>query len=273
MPTYPSAERPRRAYDRDGSTVVVVDGSTPSAPTEADIAELNTTAASGGISVGTNEWLVVIFPTVITIESMFLANGGTSDETALIESSLDTTTGADGTWDAEGSIAVKRGDQVVSGATWRADLVTGLSIPCKAIRVDPVTTRWQTWHIHGGGPDEDPSGLVIRSGAYEGIPDGVVDWGRTPRGSSADRRIVVANAAAQTAIGVTLEVESAEADDSFAVQHYLSLDDRDFTSTLDLGEIAPNSRSDFVTVRRVTPVGASLGARAARLVAYAESWE
>lgn len=273
MVDYPDSTRPRRAYDRDGSLVFVVDGGTSTPVSDADAAELNTSSADGGVAVSTNEWLAIVFPTLLTIEAMFLAHGGTSNTTVSVESSTNSTDGQDGDWTAEDDIAINRGDTVVSGATWRDDLVTGLDIDAKAIRVSPGTSFWRTWHIHAGGPDQDPAGLVIRDGDFVGILDSILDWRRTPRASSKDREITVVNESAQTALGVVLSIEAAESNDEFATQHYLSTNDRDFTAVLDLGEIAPHSRSTIITVRRVTPENATLGARAARLVAVAASWE
>lgn len=274
MPTYPAPVGPRRAYDADGTLVRTITGTTPSVPSSADIEELNLTAATGGIAVSTYDWLALVFPSPITIDSWYLAHGHTADLADVdVEISTDTTNGGDGTWASAGTVTAHRGDWVVSDATWRFDVTTGLAHYCKGIRFAPVTSTWQTLHLYGGGSGEDPEGLYIRSSAYEALPYGTVDWGSVPRGSSADTSIVVANTSTRTATGVTLAVEAAEATDEFAVTHYLSTDGRNFAATVALGTIAARSRSGTVTVRRVTPTTASLGARAARLVATAASWE
>lgn len=272
MPTYPTSTAPRRAYDADGSLVRTITGTTPSTPSDADIAELNNSSATGGIAVGSHDWLAVVFPTTITIDAMFLAHGGAATSLA-IQTSPDTTNGGDGTWTSAGTVAVSPGATTFSGALWRSELGTGLDLTCKGVRVAAGSTAWRTWHIHGGGPDQDPSGLVIRSSEYGAFPDGVSDWGRVPRASSADLDVFVVNTTTRDATGVVLAFEAAEDDDSFAVQHYLSTDDRNFSGTLYLGVIGANSRSPKITVRRVTPAGAATGARAARLVAAAAGWE
>lgn len=271
MPSYPTTTTPRRAYDADGSGVFVVDGavSTPVDPT--DVAELNSGSEGGGVAVGTNDWLAIIFPVRVTIGAMFLAHAGTSDTTLDIETSADSTDGADGAWDAQGSIAVKRGDTVADGATWRSDLIGGLSFQCRGIRVAPGTTRWQNWLIHGSGGQG--SGLKILSSAYAAFSGGLYDWGAVARASSDDVEVYVQNPTSRDATGVVLSVQDVEGSGDFAVQHYLSSDARNFASAVNLGLIAAGSRSGRVTVRRVTPSGATTGAQAARLVAAAAGWE
>lgn len=273
MPTYPAATRPRRGYDTDGSAVFVVDGVVSTPALDADITELNQSSEGGGVAVSTNEWLAIVFPVRLTIDAMFLAHGGTSDTTLNVETSLNSTNGQDGTWASAGTIACKRGDTVESGDTWRADLVTGLSYNCRAIRVSPGTTRWQNWVIHGGGAAQDTPGLTILSSEYSAFTGAVHDWGRCARASSEDVDVYVSNTSTRDATGVVLGVTQAEDNDEFAVQHYLSLNKRDFVSQVYLGPIAAGSRSRRVTVRRVTPSDATVGARAARLVAAAAGWE
>jgi hypothetical protein len=273
MPTYPVADGPRRAYDIDGTLVRTVTGTTPSTPTSADIGELNGSSATGGIAVAGVDWLTLVFPSIITIDGIFLAHGAASDTSVACETSSDTTTGGDGVWAAQPPVTARRGDTVVSGGTWRSQLVTGLSLTCKGIRFGPGTTAWRTLHLYGGGTGQDPEGLVIRSGDYAALPAGVVDWGSTPQGSSADRVIVVANTSTRTAQGVLLTVEASEDTDEFAVTHYLSTDGgRNFAATAALGNIPGGSRSTEVTVRRVTPSTATTGARAARLRATTTTW-
>lgn len=273
MPNYPEATRPRRAYDADGSTVWVVDGSVATAADPADVTELNQSSEGGGVAVGTNEWLAIVFPARITIDAMFVAHGGTSDTTLDIETSLDSTDGEDGTWTPQGSVAVKRGDTVTDDDTWRANLVTGLSLTCRAIRIEPGTTRWQNWHLHGSGSQE-VSGLRILSDEYSAFPSGTFDWGRCARGSSEDTQVVVQNPTTRDALGVVLTIEAGETSDEFADQHYLSIDGgRNFAATVNLGVIGAGARSTVVHVRRVTPAAATVGARSARLVASAAGWD
>jgi hypothetical protein len=272
MPTYPAATGPRRPYDTDGTLVRTVVGVTPSTPSGADVGELNGSSATGGIASAGVDWLALVFPTIITIDAIFLAHAAASDLSVACETSTDTTNGGDGVWTAQSSVTARRGDTVVSGATWRSQLLTGLSLNCRGIRFGPGTTAWRTLHLHGGGAGEDPEGLVIRSADYTTLPGGVVDWGATPRGSSADVPIVVTNTASQTAQGVVLTVEPSEDTTEFSVTHYLSTDGRNFAASVNLGNIPGASRSAEVTVRRVTPATATLGARAARLRATATTW-
>lgn len=271
MPTYPAATGYRLAYDTDGTLVRTVTGTTPSTPSTADVDEMNLSAATGGVPVSGADWVAFVFPTLVTIDAWFLAHNDTADLAGVaVQVSDDTTTGGDGTWTSAGTVTARRGDTVVSGATWRNNLVTGLAHTCKGVRFGPVISTWQTIHLHGTPVGTE--GLVIRSSAYEALTAGVVDWGATPRGSSADEVVVVANTSSRTASGVTLTVEAAEPTDEFAVTHYLSTDGRNFYGSVNLGTIGARSRSGEVTIRRVTPTTATLGARAARLVATATSW-
>jgi len=269
MPTYPVASGPRRPYDSDGSLVRTIVGVTPSTPTAPDVAELNGSSATGGIASAGIDWLAVVFPTTVTVDSIFLAHGAASDLSVACQTSQDTTNGGDGAWTAQTAVTARRGDTVVSGSTWRSNLATGLSLPCKGIRFAPGTTAWRTLHLYGFG---NPEGLEIRSADFTTLAGGVVDWGSVPRGSSADQAIVVANTSTRTANSVSMTVEASEDTDEFAVTHYLSTDGRNFAASVPLGAIPGRSRSGVVTVRRVTPAAATLGARAARLRATAASW-
>lgn len=272
MPSYPTSYAPRQAWDRNGTIVGTLTSGVLTAATGPQKAQLNNSSASGGISSAGKDWLVFVFPNPMTIEATFFADGGTSDHTVAWEGSQDTTDGEDGTWASLGTTVMHRGDTVVSGGTWRSGLDIGWGYTVRGLRVAPGTTAWRTAHLYAGYANEQPLGLVIRSSAYEGIPGGIIDWGATPRGSSADETILVANTGSRTANNVVVTVEESADTDEFAVTHYLSTDGRNFAATAELGAIGPYSRSGAVTVRRVTPDGATLGPQAARLVAAATSW-
>ena len=166
-----------------------------------------------------------------------------------------------------------RGDTVVSGATWRTDPDTGLAETCRGVRFAPGTTAWRTVHIYGGGEGQDPEGLEFRDAGSVALGGGFHDWAVSPQGSSADTVVFVANTSSRTARQVNVAVEEAEDSDAFALQHYLSLDGRNFTGTLSIGDIGADGQSQAITIRRVTPAAATTGTRAARLVATATLWE
>lgn len=95
-----------------------------------------------------------------------------------------------------------------------------------------------------------------------------IDFGTSPRRSSGDVMFRVKNASTTyTALGVLVTITGDRAFD-----YYLSLDGEQFAAAVDLGDLGPNTYTEGITLRRVTPADAPLGEQAVDVVAAATSW-
>ncbi len=93
-------------------------------------------------------------------------------------------------------------------------------------------------------------------------------WGTVAPGSSADQTFRVRNDSdLYTATEVLVSLTG-----TGSVDHYLSTDEVVYTATAELGDLAPSGVSDTITLRRVTPTGASTGAGTCTLRLQAAAW-
>jgi hypothetical protein len=106
----------------------------------------------------------------------------------------------------------------------------------------------------------------------------LLDWGDAPRDSAADKRFRVKNCdATQTALGVVVHAGISPVDDagsgpSVLSQLLVSRDGVRYGPQLVLGDLAPNSVSGQVWLRRVTPSDAALGAWSPYVAATPTGW-
>lgn len=99
-------------------------------------------------------------------------------------------------------------------------------------------------------------------------------WGSVAAGSSGDKQFRVKNISSSSKandVTVTLNGSGSGAANP-ANLHLLSADERRFTDSVELGALIPGAISGVVTLRRVIPYSASLGAAAFDLVLSAASW-
>ncbi len=101
--------------------------------------------------------------------------------------------------------------------------------------------------------------------------DGKIDalnFRNSPRRTSADVMFRVYNASTSyTAVDVTVSLTGERAH-----TYYLSLDGENFAAALDLGDLAPGTYTEGITLRRCTPTDAPLGEEAVEVVAQAANW-
>ncbi len=95
-----------------------------------------------------------------------------------------------------------------------------------------------------------------------------VTFGNSPRRTSADVMFRIVNlSTSYTAVESTLTLRGPRAS-----SYYLSLDGDNFAAAVDLGDLAPGTYTEGITLRRVTPEDAPLGAETVEVVAAATSW-
>lgn len=101
------------------------------------------------------------------------------------------------------------------------------------------------------------------------------NWGEVIRRSSADKYLRVANlSTVYTAHVVTLTVADtgSAASPSQAAMHLLSADGLVFRASLEIGDLPPGTTSEILTLRRVVPSDADLGAWTYRIMATPVVW-
>lgn len=102
-----------------------------------------------------------------------------------------------------------------------------------------------------------------------------LDWGDVSRGDSRYYPFRIRNLSdTYSASGVIVSVEDigAPAVPSVASQHFLSMDTLEFTSTVNVGDIAPGGVSDIVYIMRAVAPTAQLGLWPFRVLATASGW-
>ncbi len=102
------------------------------------------------------------------------------------------------------------------------------------------------------------------------------DWGSVAPGSSADRTFRVRNSSINyTALGVVISLEQLgiyTPARPVNVQHFMSLNGRQFAATVALGDLGPRAVSQLVTLRRVTSRDADVGPGEFQLSAQPTDW-
>lgn len=275
---YPDVPDHRIAYDRDGSIGFWYDTSqTVNQYSQAYLQNLNdeddsTTGRAGDANGMYREG--VIFPEPRDIAGYFLAASASPTN---LETSTDTTNGVDGTWTARGN-PVNGGNSKpgyrnaiqsvnwpgVKGIRWRHAASFG---PDNYVRMFAVygspssgeaPDRLRIWH---------PTSDVEVAGYH-------FDFGDVPRAAVVSKTFRVKNPSATlTANDVTLSVEAlSDTSPSNVSQYEFSDDGTNFSSTLNIGNLAPGATSGVITLRRTTNVNATLGIWTCRFVASAASY-
>lgn len=270
------------AYDRDGSAGFTINAAgTLAALTTPNLVTLNDESVSslslpGG---GNSNYVGVVFPQVRDITGVLYS--ASPHDTSEVQTSTDTTNGQDGTWTSRGNASrinhsTSNGNQgtITQGAlrsptavSWagvkgvRLLVTTGFGKFAQVLHVygDPVSTdRLRLWH-----PTLDQE----VGGAY-------FDWGDVIRnGVALTRTFRVKNGRALQGNSILLSMEAlTDGSPTTVSQHAFAPDGVTFTSTLNIGALAAGAISSVVTLRRITPTNAPLGAWMARINAVAASW-
>jgi len=268
------------AYDRDGTVgfyTSLYKSGTVSQMTETQLRQLNDENSStawnyGSPSLGSDHTIGFIFPDIRSIAGILIHQSHTN--TLEVETSADTTNGLDGTWTTRSTSLVSADSTSpfyrsnISSVSWssvkglRWSFSTGSSKSIVAVHlfgaVSSPATRLALWH-----PTLDQE----VTGAY-------FDWGDVPRGTSSSRTFRVKNmSSTQTANSIGLSMEAlTDTTPTVVGQHSFSSDGLTFSSTLNIGSLAPSSISNVLTLKRITPSDAALSVWAARIVALPGSW-
>lgn len=285
---YPDVPGQRIPYDRDGSAGFFISTSNvvtsmSAADLEAANDESTTSTASAGTGSGSR--LGIVFAEAHDLSGIFWAGQFVQSGTHRAPEfwySTDTTNGLDGTWTYWGDLPLRTSFVVDEARTAIQELSPALT-GVRGIRF--IATTWSGsadgWsyasaiHVYGSpSSGEAPDRLRFWHPTLDQEVDGAYfDWGDTPRNAVVEKTFRVYNPSTQTANDVTLTTEAlTDTTPTNVSQHEFSDDGSTFTSSLNIGNLAPATASGVLTVRRDVPSNAALSLWWVRLVASAASY-
>lgn len=229
--------------------------------------ELSPSSLTGG----ENNYLVFIFPEFRSISGYFVSKLlGSSD---LMESSIDTTNGQDGTWTTHSDYIAWNGYNLESAPNQRTAINT-VNIPnIKAIRFSG-RNHFYLVHLYGSiDHSESPDRLRIVDLDGEDIA-AQLDFGNIAQRSSVTRQFkVVNNSSTLTANNITVSLStSSDASPTIIGQYQVSTDNTSFANGINIGSLAPGAESGVLYVRANLLSNAQLGPWSARITAKPVSW-
>lgn len=279
---YMDAPASRVAYDRDGSIGVFISNTGLLAQlSAANLRTLNGEAETG-VAMSSQRRVAIIFPAPRDIAAVFFATN-TNSRTWTLETSVDTTTGIDGTW-----ITHQTGMQRSSDVKPNYRIYDNLSLttpgdPSQSIRGVRLTATAdntdtiRALHIYA---DMASAATLDRLAFWDPVSDVEVspahfDWGNVPRGSSADRSFRIKNMSEDlTAEDIAVFFEAlTPGSPSVAAMHTISDNGGStFLTNISIAELAPEEISDVLIVRRVVPTNAQVSVWSARIAADVTTW-
>lgn len=283
---YPDVPGHRMAYDRDGSILLSVNEGT-AVITTATVPQMQAANnesggkflvhAASSTSASPVYSAVLMFPELRNVGGLYHGASLANSVTAGLYTSVDTTNGFDGTWTLVGSWTVRSltskpamrnlidpyGITAVKAVKWRVQMGTAGSAH---------NYHWAA-QVYGV-PASSPDRLRLWHPTLDQEVDGVYfDWGDVARSTQLDRDFRVKNSSALTAnsVGLTMEALTDTAPSNVS-QHTFSDDGVNFTSSLNIGNLAPGVISPVLTLRRTTVSDAVLSLWWTRIVASAASF-
>lgn len=276
--SYADVPGPRIAYDRDGTSVYMIDSSNGlTAMTATQIQQLNDeNYGNPSIHVYADYRLFFFFPVAMDLVGYFWSES-TGDAAGVMDVSSDTTNGIDGTWTQVYSQFPMTRYSVSPG--YRSSIVSISRNNVKGVRFKHPGPYYdiQPRAVHFYGTPTSSSGDRLEfwhptSDARLG--GAALDWGDTPRSSTADLTFRVKNVSSSlTANGVSVTLDApTDTTPSVSGQHTMSISGGSFGSSVSVGNLTAGSISNVITLRRTTPSNATLSLWTARVLASATSF-
>lgn len=284
---YPDVPSHRIAYDRDGSVGVRIDNGVASQLLASVLTIMNNESTNEALRTdaqATGPDIALLFSEKHDLRGYFVAlvsNGDFNAVASNLRVSTDTTNGVDGTW-----TTITSGDLPNQGLgqvtpLYRSQINALNSNGIKGIKFKAPNGGLNNFrsvavfHVYGAltsgqGPNRlrfwHPTNAAEVGGAY-------FDWGDTPRNALITRSFRIHNPSARTAHGIVLTREALTSGSPDLVsEHDFSLDGSTFSTSLNIGDLAPGATSAVITLRRNVASNSPLSVWAARLVASASSW-
>ncbi len=294
----------RMAADLDGSAGVYIDatGTTTNLSTS-DLLKISDESSDyyqlipTTVVVNDTNRLAIVFPEARSVLGYFLGMtissayvSGYPSYDIVLQYSTNTTNGQDGawstassdaaaTWGAHGSAVLKPDYRTV--ASLGLSNIKGIRIAMTASTSGLASSysfgggvRVAAFHLFGTPAAASDRLELFHPSLAQRVSPSAFDWGNVPQGSTADVTFRVKNwSATLTANSIVVAIDApTDTSPSVAAQHYVSTDGINFTSTVNIGSLAPGAVSSVLYLRRVTPSNAVLGTWSGRLKATPGSW-
>lgn len=287
---YADVPGPRLPYDRDGSIAYgwnLTNGTFNMFSTET-LREINDEdSVDVGSLVGFTgntdiRYVIFMFPELKNIVGWYLNINSTSSWTQQnIETSVDTTNGIDGTWVvrqanwaglSSGGSVVPTYRTAINAVTWSG--IKGVRFGFTSFAGGVDGPRFNAIHFYGSPAASAPRLALWHPTLDQEVTGAYFDWGDVPTSTAATRNFRVKNlSSTQTAQSVGLTMEALfDTSPTVVGQHTFSPDGTTFTSTLNIGSLAPSTISSVLTLKRTTPSNASLSLWAARIITLPGAW-
>lgn len=273
---YPDVPAPRMAFDRDGSLGAVLAGGVV---TPQDASWLQTLNNENEDSIGRPGYVIIIFPELRDIKGYFFAGYIIDDafgDWGPIQTSVDTTTGLDGTWVTQESVPAPGLGTWAVVPDYRTRIHTVDWPGVKAVRVyayNGYDMQLRAWHLYGNvHAGETPDRLRLWHPTLdEEVGGAYFDWGNVPQNSTQTRPFRIKNnSSTLTAHGVIVGFDvltDAGVPDVFTLS-----DGGAYGSSVTISSLAPGAISGTLSLKRTTPLTATLSIWVHRIVAQAASW-
>lgn len=276
---YPDPPAARMAYDRDGTQVYQITGSgVISQRTTAEMKLWNGEALNGpSFNTGGGGYEVVIFPELRDLKAIAISYTlGQGGGIQAAQSSADTTTGLDGTWNTITTPAAG----AVTKEAMRNSISTVVANGIKAIRFS-LTLGLSSFavaymHLYG-----QPSANTDRLEFWHPTLDqplaqtpAWLDWGNRPEGSVATKQFRIKNRSTSlTASPITVGIEAlTDSTPTYISQHDFSYNGGAYGPTVTIPSLVPGEISQLFTIRQTLLSNATLGLWTQRVYADAGAW-
>lgn len=269
----------RFAYDIDGTTGIRVNlgGGSPITLSGDDLTRMNRNAGDiyGGLYPGSNQWITLIFPEIRTIKGYFLSVRYYNPSVGrIISTSLDTTSGVDGTWsELVNPYTYSVIDNSNVAPFYRSNVQTTANTSAKAIRFS-VDDYIGAFHVFGSiATTESPDRLRVVDTSNNDI-SAQLDFGNIPQRASVTKQFkVINNSATKTATDITVSLSTiSDASPTIIGQFEVSTDNIGFANAVNIGDLAPGASSGTLYIRDSVASNAQLSVWSARIIAHPTGW-
>lgn len=281
---YPNVPGYRFAYDEDGTIVTAFASQAGNGQvftlTQGELTTINQNQQGSVVpyysKVGSsNPYFAFIFPELRSISGYFLScNVNGVGIGRLLQTSTDTLTGQDGTWNtvANPYSYIAYNNTAVS-PSYRSAIASITANNIKAIRF-VVSDQLMAFHLYGSiATTQSPDRLRIIDLSNNDIA-AQLDFGDIPQRNNATQQFkVVNNSSTKIANNITLTLETnPDASPTLIGQYQLSTDNSAYANAINIGTLAPGASSGTLYVRNTVSSTAQLGPWCIRLVASANTW-
>lgn len=272
---YPDAPGNRFAYHQDGTQVYLKDSNnTMNQLTTTQLSVLNDEDSDDVVMLTswTSRTLIVIFPEPRDFTGYYINHYNLSAFTVSV--STDTTNGLDGTWTVlTSSGAGDNGGSAIPG--YRNKFVTLAGGVVKAvsfsINASSLNAGMRTLQLYGSIPlTSNPDRLIFWEPVNDNATSGAYfDWGDIGQGITKTKQFRIKNnSSTKTATSVTLASTAV----TFGMTVQFSSDGTNYSTSINIGDIAPGATSGVLYVKRAVPATEPLQVQACYFTADAASW-